>query len=414
MSEATVAIIGAGFSGTLLALHLHRHCPSYTRIVLIERNQRFGCGVAYATDDAAHLLNVPAGRMSAFPDQPNHFLDWLRSDPVARRYAPPGANPGSFVSRNLYGIYLRKMLKQARRRRDPLGRLQLVNGAVTAMRHAGDGLRVTIDGGWSLYADYVVLASGAVAPASPPIEDPSFYATPFYRADPWARDALAGLDPDAPVLLLGTGLTSVDMTLSLLDRGHRGTIHALSRRGLLPRDHITSPGLAVSPRPETLPRTARGLLRWLRERARMAEASGSTWRAAVDALRPASQDIWQSLPKAEQRRFLRHARVWWDVHRHRMAPAVAARIAAAREERRFQIHAGRIRSFTINGDNVTATFLTKRSRAAHTLTVGRVLNCTGAGADWEQTGDPIVRSLLDSGLGRGGSRPSMRCRFEMC
>ncbi|HEY4171943.1 MAG TPA: FAD/NAD(P)-binding protein, partial [Rhodopila sp.] len=60
----TIAIIGAGFSGTLLSLHLLRHCPPPIRLVLIERNSQFGRGLAYATGNASHILNVPAARMS--------------------------------------------------------------------------------------------------------------------------------------------------------------------------------------------------------------------------------------------------------------------------------------------------------------------------------------------------------------
>jgi len=78
-------VIGAGFSGTLLTLHLLRRCPPATRICLIERNAQFGRGQVYATPNPGHLLNVPAGRMSAFPDQPGHYPGLARLAAEHRR-----------------------------------------------------------------------------------------------------------------------------------------------------------------------------------------------------------------------------------------------------------------------------------------------------------------------------------------
>jgi uncharacterized NAD(P)/FAD-binding protein YdhS len=103
-----VAIIGAGFTGSLLALHLLRRCPR-TRVILIERNRQFGRGLAYEPGNDNHLLNVPAGRMSAFHDRPDDFVQWLhredRRDASGARY-----NASSFVPRRLFGTYVRHLL----------------------------------------------------------------------------------------------------------------------------------------------------------------------------------------------------------------------------------------------------------------------------------------------------------------
>lgn len=403
MAASAIAVIGAGFSGTLLALHLLRRCPPGIRVLLIERSRRFGHGTAYATGNANHLLNVPAGRMSAFHNRPQDFLDWLEFHPDARREtlcAPAAADAGSFLPRRLYGAYVRSLLKEEIRRA-PFRRLELFRAEVGAIDNRGTPLRLQLDRGRTLEADYAVLAIGNFPPEPMRIDDPSFYASPRYRPDPWAPAALAELDADAPLLLIGTGLTTVDMVISLLDQGHRGPIHALSRRGLLPREHlpaIPDPGAARVP--DTMPLRVLKLLRFVRDAARLAEAAGGGWRTVVDDLRPYTQDLWQAMPVEERRRFLRHLRPWWDVHRHRMAPEVAQRIDAARASGQLLIHAGYIRACTIDGSQVAVTYRPKREDRLAGLRVARVINCAGPGADFDRIADPLVSSLLAEGIVR--------------
>ena len=362
MASSTIAVIGAGFSGTLLALHLLRRCPPSTRVLLIERNRRFGRGTAYATGNANHLLNVPAVRMSAFHDRPGDFLDWLQQHPDAAREAdsmPPSLAGGSFLPRRVYGAYVRSLLKQELRG-DPRRRLELYSGEVSTIDNRGQPLRIVLDRDRVLEADYAVLAIGNFPPEPMKIDDPSFYASPFYRPDPWTPDALADVDPDAPLLLIGTGLTTVDVVISLLDQGHRGPIHALSRRGLLPHEHVSAvPQAAVARVPENVPVRVLALLR-----------------------------------------FLRHLRPWWDVHRHRMAPEVAARIRAACESGQFRRYAGRIRACRIEDDAVAVTYRPKRQDSLAGLRVARVINCAGPGADYDRIADPLVRRLLADGVVR--------------
>ena len=323
-----IAVIGAGFSGTLLALHLLRRCPPSVRVHLIERSPQFGRGLAYSTGNPNHVLNVPAGRMSAFHDRPDDFFQWLQHDP------DPGSvpvTPGAFVSRSVFGDYIRHHLNaEFRRASGRGGRLVLSRGEVLDLRTSRGGIVLDLDRQRQLEADIAVLAIGNFPPEPPPIADPSFYDTPGYRPDPWAPEALSDLDPQAPVLLIGTGLTMVDTTISLLDRGHTGPIHALSRRGLLPRRHGTgaaTAAVALIERP--LPTTAAGLTRLLREEVAAVAEPGRDWRAVIDGLRPATQDIWQAMPFKERARFIRHLRPWWEVHRHRVPPAVSDRIEAA-------------------------------------------------------------------------------------
>ncbi|HEV2100388.1 MAG TPA: FAD-dependent oxidoreductase, partial [Stellaceae bacterium] len=347
-----VAIVGAGFSGTLLALHLMRRCPAPIRIHLIERSPRFGRGLAYSTGNLSHVLNVPTARMSAFHDQPDDFLDWLQqSSGIAA-----AVTPHCFVARQVFGDYVRHHLKEEfRRAAGRRGRLVLTRGEVLDLRIERAGVTLEIDRDRRIKADIAVLAVGNFPPEPPPIGDRSFYDSDRYRPDPWAADALTGLYPDDPVMLIGTGLTMIDTAISLLDRGHRGPIHALSRRGLLPRRHLAAPAPAAALIERSLPTTTAGLTRTLREEIAVLTAQGGDWRAVIDGLRPATQDIWQAMPAEERARFVRHLRPWWDVHRHRMPPEVADRIEAAIARGQLTTAATRIRSLAATADGVEIT-----------------------------------------------------------
>ncbi|WP_207477060.1 FAD/NAD(P)-binding protein [Arenibaculum pallidiluteum] len=397
-----VAIVGAGFCGSLLAIHLMERCRDGVQVLLFERGHSFARGMAYSTSNPGHLLNAPAGRMSAFPDRPGHFVDWLRTLPKGFCPSlPDQVGEDAFVSRRLYGAYLQHLLGEAVWRQGSRSRLDLVTDEVTALAEAPGGMSLTTAMGRTYAAEVVALAAGNLPPVPPPVEDPSFYRTPLYRNDPWAPGALDGLGSEAPVLLIGTGLSMVDALISLLDHGHRGPVHALSRRGLLPRPH--TPGL-IAPRtldPRRLGGGVAGLLRLLREEARAAEAAGGDWRSAVDALRPHLPAIWQGLPDAERRRFLRHLRPWWDVHRHRMAPGVAARVSDALARGQLRIHTGRIERYQPQEHGVAVGYRSRGGVPA-SIAVARVINCTGPAMDPARTEDPLLSAMLTSGLAMPG------------
>ncbi len=388
----TIAVIGAGFSGTLLSLHLLRHCPPPIRLVLIERNSQFGRGLAYGTGNPSHILNVPAARMSAFHDRPNDFLDWLTSQPEGE-----GSGPQTFAPRRAFGAYIRALLNDEIKR-SGRERLELVRGDVIGLERTPHKLRLSLDRDRSVEADFAVLAIGNFPPEPAPVPNAGFYDTPFYRPDPWAPDALSDLDPDAPVLLLGTGLTTVDAVISLLDQGHRGSIIALSRRGLLPRRHATVPVPATEHQP--FPTSVNALTRFLREESTRAIAQGSGWQPIIDELRPFTIDMWQAMSLSDRRRFLRHLRPWWDVHRHRMAGPVADRIDAARASGQLRILVGRVRDYAVKGERAEVLYRPRQKDTLVSIEVARVVNCAGPGADYDRISDKLIRGLLRDGAAR--------------
>jgi uncharacterized NAD(P)/FAD-binding protein YdhS len=376
-----VAIIGAGFSGTLQAINLLRH--QGPRATLIERAPEPGVGLAYGAAHPSHVLNVRAGNMSALPDDPGHFVRWLEGRGVADAAS-------AFIPRVTYGEYLRQMLDETRRAAGD--RLTVIQGEVTDL-DVSETATLTL-GDRTIHADAAVLAVGNLPPHSPPGLDPDALSADRYKGDPWDPTMPEGLTDRDTVLIIGTGLTMVDVALTLDAHGYRGKIVALSRRGLLPRSH--GPGAEwkkIDERPDPV---ASALLHNLRAR-----AGDIGWRNAVDEMRPFTQPIWGNASDDQRARFLRHLRPWWDVHRHRLAPEVHARLQAIIDRGQLTVHAGKTLSFDEGEDGVTVRWRPRGTDTTETILARRVVNCTGPLTDLARTHEPLLRKLA----ARGTIRP---------
>ena len=391
-SPPTIAILGAGFSGSLVAAHLLKTAHRPLTIKLVERRPQAGQGVAYSTTNPRHLLNVSAGKMSAFPDESGHLLRWLNYNRTALAgFFPDGFDASSFIPRAVFGLYIQSILEEAEASAPSTVRLERVSHEAVGIVAQEQGVQVALAGGQSITADRLVLALGnAPAGVSTAAAD--------YLRHAWSWNALDGLEADAPVLLVGTGLTMVDMVISLHSRRHRGPIVALSRRGLSPLPHRSAQPYPTFLAPETAPATVRGLVRRLRHETDTAAAYGYDWRSVVDALRPITQDLWQQLPRPEQQRFLRHLSPYWDVHRHRIAPEIGDVIQTLRQSGQLSILAGRIVNYEPVPGGVRVTYRPRHVQATQDLTVSRVIRCTGAQVDYRTSPHPLIASLRDQGL----------------
>ena len=372
--RTAVAIVGGGFSGTILAAQLARRGIAS---VLIDGSGRVGRGVAYSTTEAAHLLNVRAEGMSAWAGEPDHFV---------KRFEAEGGDRRGFAQRRLFGRYIGEILDQALAG----GNTEVVHATTTrAIRN--HGWRIEMDDGSALDAQALVLAIGNQEPE--PLSAFSGVRQRFI-GNPWGEEARAAVadlvSSGDTALLVGTGLTMVDLVLSLDAAGHRGRTVALSRRGLIPRSHADFDPAPVDQ--EQLPEGLRPLFRWLRRR-----SADVGWRAAIDSLRPYSHALWQSLDGEQQRRFLRHARPWWDVHRHRIAPEVAAIVARMIGEGRLEVVAGRIIGARETREGLEVDYRRRGSSSPQSMTVAYAFNCTGPLHSIARTRDPLLRSLLDAG-----------------
>jgi len=356
-AKKTIAIIGGGVSGALTAYHLERQ-KIHARVVVIEPRPELGLGLAFSTPSLCHLLNVPAGKIGALPDDPDHFLRWLRAN------RDPDADSETFAPRAVFADYIRWLLQSS-------GGIAHERATVVDYRSTNSGPRLTLDNGLQLDADLVVLAMGNFEPAIFPGSH-----------DAWLTSAYEGLRSDREVILLGTGQTAVDVLLRLRELGHRGIITAISRRGLLPTRHAPYAPLTTSAIPDGTPATCAAYLRAFRSAIR----NGAEWRAAVDSLRPTSNDLWLALPLKERMRFRRHLQRRWDVVRSRMPPSVANIVDAELEAGTFVIRKGR--------------WTAAESGCADGAV--RAINCTGPSMNYRCVASPLIQSLFALGLVSNG------------
>jgi uncharacterized NAD(P)/FAD-binding protein YdhS len=384
-----IAIVGGGATGALAAIHLvRRFDASRADIVLIEPSPAIGRGLAYSTRDPGHLLNVRVANMSAFADEPDHLFDWLRE-----RGADSGVDCPTqfcFIPRSTYGDYIGELVGRAL----ACGAVRAARDACLDIEESAGAITLHLASGRAIVADRVVLATG-------PDVKPALDGVPAAQA--WADDTLDDLPGDAPLLVLGSGLTMVDMAVSLDRRRHRGPITVLSRRGLTPSAHRP-----VAPREapaEIVPFGAElsELLRWLRGLAARMSAEGADWRSAVDALRPYTQRLWRSMSDEQKRRFLRHARVYWDIHRHRMAPEIERRVLSLRSSGRLTIVAGRALSAVQQPDGVHVRIARRGADAVEEHRFARIIDCTGLPDDPRRSANPLIRALLARGAARADS-----------
>jgi len=329
-----------------------------------------------------HLLNVRAFNMSAWPDKPDDFAEYFETD---------GGHRLDYAPRKLYARYLGGILDGARN----AGSASIIDAQVVGARRNGGGWQIELGNGSTMESSVLALATGNQEPA----ELTAFsQAGSRFIANPWGADARAAVERLAreggDALVVGTGLTMIDLALSLDAAGDGGRILAISRRGQAPRAHADFEPAPVEA--DELPHgDLLGLVRWLRRR-----SAQVGWRAAVDSLRPHTRQLWQELGVDRQRRFLRHGRAWWDVHRSRIAPEVAGTIARMIGEGRLEIIAGQIVSASETGSDLAINYRKRGAEAVQTGRFSYAFNCTGPLHSIAQTKDPLLRSLLDAAIVR--------------
>ena len=376
----SIAIIGGGASGVLLAAHLLRDPAADIRVTLIEKRDELGRGVAYSARQWDHLLNVPASGMSAFADDPEHFWRWL----LAKQLVADG-NRFVFLPRRIYGAYLSDVLAGGRDER-----LRIIHDTATGLKATASGVEVSLENGTSLVGHVAVLAVGheenaprakgiAVRVGSP--ED-----TP--------------LDRDAEVMILGSGLSMVDAWLSLSQADHRGPITVVSRHGLLPKSHREAGKIELDAADVPFGTELHYFTEWFRDVVEEVHGRGGNWRSVVDALRPFNQRIWQNWSIASKKCFLEHVRPFWNIHRHRLPPELHARMKGAVKSGQVRLVAGKFIDLDRNGQRVDAR-VRRRGLANETvISVDRVYDCGGVTVDVTKSSNPVVRELIAAGAAR--------------
>ncbi|QDH66170.1 FAD/NAD(P)-binding protein [Pseudomonas azotoformans] len=401
LRNADVLIIGGGLSGTMLAVQLLRR-PGQRRILVIEPRAELGRGEAYSAVELGHTLNGNAARMSVDPDNADDLTQWLTA------YIAAGGWPESdqqhvpiselFPPRGIFGLYAQQRLAEAKAL--SASTVEHIRAEVVDLQVGDDSVLLTLDNGQQLRGAQAVLATGMFPAARTPQTQSS--GLNAAAVDPWDVQAMTRIDPQAPVLIIGSGLTMVDAVVSLEQAGHRGPIEVFSRHGLLPHVRRQPPGWDDFLAADHALRSPRQLLREVRRQCRLALAQGIDWQAPLDTVRAHIGRLWSQASEGQKRQFVRHVRPWWESHHHRSPPLSAQLVARLHEQGRLRIRAASFKGLEPSGEGVTIR-LRYRGEQVVSLVSGAVLiNSSGIEYDWRRVARPLPQQLLKRGLIRPG------------
>ncbi|MEZ2129726.1 MULTISPECIES: FAD/NAD(P)-binding protein [unclassified Sinorhizobium] len=383
-----VIVVGSGFSAIAVTCNLIEQLPASATVAVVGDDPGFGRGTAYRTELYLHRLNVPAGRMSLLPHQPDDFVDWLKNH--GRRL-----QAGDFASRSDYGLYVRDTLAQLLRKRDGRCQVDFIKAkAAGCVERYNSTLAFHLGNGDEIAGKNVVLCLG-VGNANLPVDSAGVPLPLRSRIieNPWRLSWLGRVASSDTVCILGSGLTMIDQVLALRAHGHRGRIDVLSRRGLAPLGHARKPPSPLPIDVASLPDTISGISRSLREKSR----SVDDWRSVMDGLRPQTLALWQRLSDMERARFLRHALPWWNIHRHRVAPDVFDRFVKLVSEGTVRFHAGFLKSLGAEKGRLLAGYRVRAKQENAGIKADWLVNCTGM----ERAGishSPLLKEMSRSQL----------------
>lgn len=408
MSEsntADVLIIGGGLSGTMLAVQLLR-LPGQRRILIVETRSELGRGEAYSATELGHTLNGNAARMSVDPDNADDLTQWL-GEYIAEGGWPESAEQQVplaelFPPRGIFGLYVQQRLAEAQALGAAYGStLEHVHGEAVDVQSGADGVNITLADGSQLQGACAVLATGMYAAARTPQRESS--GLNAAAVDPWDVNAMRQLDPQAKVLIIGSGLTMVDALVSLQQAGHRGPIEVFSRHGLLPHVRRQPPAWVDFLGADPSIRSTRQLVRALREQCRQAIAQGIDWQAPLDTVRVHIPRLWSQATDAQRRQFVRHVRPWWESHHHRSPPPSAALLARLVESGRLTIQGASLQGLETLPSGQLQIRIRRRGEREPSYVIGDALiNSTGIEYDWRRVDRALPKQLLARGLIKPG------------
>jgi uncharacterized NAD(P)/FAD-binding protein YdhS len=391
-----VAIIGGGFSGVMTAVNLARLSREPLELTVINQRRPTGRGVAYGTRRMEHLLNVAARNMSAFPDLPDHFLQWLRTR-GEYDMVPEIELRERFIPRMIYGDYVRGIMQhhlQAPAESAAVRTTFLEGDAVDVSLQEGGGAEIILADGSRVSADRVVLATGNEPPAGLPgsaelQEHPAWIGNPW---QPWENRLPAS---GGTIVVLGTGLTTVDAVITLRALGWQGVVHAVSRNGWLPHSHFRGIEYPNFPPPnvDLADLGLKKLVALMEDHCARLREKGANPAIIVDKMRPHTQRVWQRFTREERLEFVKHYAARWNISRHRIGPEIYAQLTTAQLTGQLQVQAAVIESVKADGNKVSVHL-----SGGKTLTVDLVINATGPNSKFTATSSVLLQNLLRRGL----------------
>jgi uncharacterized NAD(P)/FAD-binding protein YdhS len=387
-----VVVIGGGAAGAAVVAELLAQADQRVHLTWVAGAQGLGRGVAYATTNPEHILNVRAANMGLLADDTGEFVRFAKN-------SGGHVEPIDFLPRSLFGDYVQSTLQ--RLMSDGLRRCAITILPVDALAlhsRINGSYEVQLDDGQSVTADSVVLAVGALPSVPLPVVDDGAMQAGRYVVDPWKLPELE----KAPrrVIVVGSRLTAIDTILTVAGTWPDARIVALSRHGWLPGTHsknVLEPYAFQTQLIEDLHKHS-SIKHWLHIFRDATAEDGCDWRSAIDGLRPVTAHLWRTLDSVQRGRFLRHVRWLWDSARHRMPPQTAAAIAKLRESNQLEVIAGRLRS--VSGAAPVVTYRRRRDGALLALEADLVVQATGFESTTEPTPSRLLTHMIQSGLVR--------------
>jgi uncharacterized NAD(P)/FAD-binding protein YdhS len=381
-----IAIVGGGFSGSMLAVQLIKQNQEFPlKIYLIEKNLSVGKGVAYSTHKPYHLLNVRADRMSAFPDQPDHFVNWLKQKNIP-------LSPSGHMPRKVFGEYIQDIIKST-------VNINHAHSSIEIIYDEANDVEIKNKKGFihlqnqnrQLVADKIILTLGNFPPTPLPFISSS---ETRYCGDPWNCDYMAKIKSSDNVLIIGSGLTMIDTCMNLYKANHKGKIFSISHHGYLPIVHnYSKPYPSFYNELEQLT-SVLDLFKVVRKHISIANNIGIDWRSVVDSLRPHTQELWLKLPVKEKEIFLRSLNRIWSIVRHRIPPEYNQVINKLQLSKQLEIISGKILTAIRLKDKIEFRILRKKESTTETLNVDFIINCTGPQNNYSKLNYPLIKNLL--------------------
>ena len=388
----TICIIGGGFSGTITAIHLLQK-SSAVSVKLINHNYPLVKGVAYSTLRREHLLNVPAGKMSAFAADPAHFSNWVLSKPEYSDFHSPSI-AHAFLPRMIYGKYLDELsalhLKNER--------LEIISSKAVDVKFSNGKYNVTTENGHSTESDFLVLATGNFQPAPPKLQNPAALSSDNYFSNPWTNNFLERLQPDDSVLLIGSGLTMVDYVLSMTAAGFKGKIYSVSPRGYLPEGHTEQVAVYPDFLEEIKGKSLQHVFTSIIAHVQKAMEQNIPWQAVIDSVRPHAKTVWMGFSRKDKQQFISHVRHIWGVARHRLPVDAHKKIRELMQAGQLEVIGGRLQALSGMNNYFEAAIKLRKAQDVRTIHVSKIVNCTGPQINFNELNEPLVKSLLRQDL----------------
>ncbi len=394
-----IGIIGCGFAGTMTAVQIINKSNVPCEIIVIDKQEKLNRGIAYSTSSPKHLLNVIAGKMSAFPENSNHFLEWVMAINEFKNQ-DKALVTNSFLPRKLYGQYLETIWKDAVALASAKNiKLKVIHDNVTELNISGNGFTIGFNNKTKIEIDQCVLATGNQIPRNPNISNQSFYTSKNYFQNPWQNESVKNTDDNFPILIIGNGLTMVDSVLALLENGFKNEIYSISPNGfnILPHRSTT---LKYSKLVEELNEhlSLFDLVKLVNKHLKKAKSIGIPTETVIDSLRPYTQMIWKNLSEKEKLIFMSRLRHLWGVARHRIPMQTYNQLQQLRSENKLHIKSGKIIGFTEFQENIIVEYFDKKEAYTKKIPVSRIINCTGPETDLMNLGENFLKNCLLNGI----------------